>query len=46
MKLTVSQYAKRVGVSRMTVYRWIINKALPKDVRAKVFLTRIYIETK
>lgn len=46
IKYTVSEYAKKMNVSRWTVYRMVKMKLLPPGTSAKTFLTRIYIEAK
>jgi predicted DNA-binding transcriptional regulator AlpA len=46
MQLTVSQYAKKIGVSRWTVYRMIESKTLPKGVKAKEIAGRVIVEVK
>lgn len=46
MQMSVSGYAKHIGVSRWTVYRMIESKKLPKGVRAKNIAGRIVIEFK
>lgn len=46
MQLTVSQYAKKIGVSRWTVYRMIESNTLPKDAKAKNIAGRTIIQVK
>lgn len=46
MQLTVSQYAKKIGVSRWTVYRMIESNGLPKGVKSKDIAGRKIIEVK
>jgi len=35
-KLSVIDYAKSIGKSKMTVYRWIKQKQLPEGVKARM----------
>lgn len=41
--MTVQQYAKSIGKSRITVYRYIKDGKLPKGVTVKEICGRIFI---
>lgn len=45
-QLTVAQYAKKIKVSRWTVYRMIESKSLPDGAKAKKIAGRVIVQVK
>lgn len=44
MDMTAADFAKKIGVSRKTVYDWVKNKSLPPGVTYRLHLRRLIIE--
>jgi len=44
MDRTVAEFAKKIGVSRKTVYEWVKMGGLPPNVSCRVHLRRLIIE--
>lgn len=44
MDMTAADFAKKIGVSRKTVYDWVKYKGLPPGVTCRVHLKRLIIE--